>query len=317
MRVFSVPGKTFLVGEYLALKGGPSILLSTGPRFRLNLNMTRKTGGKADGVAELGWPLPFASLSPAGRYVDLHRGHFNDVAIHFDDPHCGKGGLGASSAQFAMLYAHANGIAAVEDPASFGWSHLLRDYRVVAWNGEGMPPSGADVVSQMCGGITWFDGSEFKARRLDWAFRDLEFTLFRTGFKLATHEHLRSPRAGQAAPHEALRAAVQEATKAFETGNDSRLIEAITESGDALEASGLVAEGTREILRGLKGTGFVRAAKGCGAMGADVVLVLHDRDQTEPLRAWCAERRGLDICGLEICGSLATLASGLRMDVSG
>jgi len=330
-RVFSVPGKTFLIGEYLALKGGPSILLSTEPRFRLSVTDEGEGEGESEGeieggaeAADLAQRLPFAPLSPAGRYFDLHREHdreddrerdqerFNGGAIRFEDPHGGKGGLGASSAQFAMLYAYANGIASVKDPASFGWSDLLRDYRAVAWNGEGTPPSGADVVSQMCGGITWFDGSEFKARWLDWAFRDLEFTLFRTGFKLATHEHLQSPRAGQAAPHEALRAVVREATNSFETGNNSRLVEAITECGDVLEASGLVAEGTREILRDLKSTGFIRAAKGCGAMGADVVLALHDRDQAASLRAWCAEHRGR-----EICGSLATLAEGLRMDVSG
>lgn len=31
----SAPSKTFLVGEYAVLRGGPALLLNTSPRFRL------------------------------------------------------------------------------------------------------------------------------------------------------------------------------------------------------------------------------------------------------------------------------------------
>ena len=35
--LLSAPGKTFLVGEYVALAGGPSIVLATEPRFELRV----------------------------------------------------------------------------------------------------------------------------------------------------------------------------------------------------------------------------------------------------------------------------------------
>jgi hypothetical protein len=209
----SVPGKTFLVGEYLALVGGPSLLLSTGPRFSLTV--------EADERADL-HPGPFHSLSPAGKYLTRHQRDLSRFDFKFSDPHLGRGGLGASSAQWVLLHAFRRGLheallneqSGSLDPASVEWSALLDEYRNCAWTGEGAAPSGADVVSQITGGITLFDGREFQVRRLTWGFPSLSFTLVRTGEKLATHDHLKRP---QAAPHEALRFCVHEATTAFET----------------------------------------------------------------------------------------------------
>jgi mevalonate kinase len=295
--ILSVPGKTFLVGEYLALVGGPSILLSTGPRFSLHV--------QADEAADLR-PGPFHAQSPAGKYLVRHQRDLSRFQFEFSDPHAGKGGLGASSAQWVLLHALRKGIYQGElpiRPEEIDWSALLDEYRTCAWSGEGAAPSGADVVSQLCGGVTLYDGREFKARRLDWSFSSLSFTLVRTGEKLATHEHLKGP---QAAPHEALRACVSEARTAFESSDESRLVRAVGQYAEALAESGRVAPATLKLLADIRTQSeWALAAKGCGAMGADVILILHDASSAGAAKAWASGR------GLEVCGGLADLEAGL------
>lgn len=293
----SVPGKTFLVGEYLALAGGPSLMLATAPRFQLFVS------------SQANWPPRnkgslFNPMSPAGLYLTARARSVWNLRMAFDDPHHGRGGLGASSAQFALLYALVNGLNDL-DISSFEWTPLLAEYRKMSWNGEGLAPSGADLVTQFCGGVTSFDGRRLHARRYEWSFPNLNFTLIRTGKKLATHEHLRQL---DSVPVQRLRRAVGLATEAFEEKNESRLVEAVLKAADALESSGLTAPSTRGILDELRaGSGLVLAAKGCGAMGADVILAIHDRTQAASLTTWCESR------GLEICGRQSDLADGFRV----
>ncbi len=297
-KVLSAPGKTFLIGEYLALVGGPSILVTTKPRFALTAELVNSFDEGPIPALIREASHPFAPLSPAGKFLARNERDFRDYKISFQDPHLGAGGLGASSAQWALVYALKNGL-------SHDWSSLLEEYRQCAWSGEGVAPSGADVVAQFCGGVTWFDGREFKARRLEWGFPQLSFTLLRTGSKLATHEHLKRH---QAAPQDVLRASVGEATTAFETNDEDLLTGAVARFASALVESGRTASHTLEILSALKRESWVRTAKGCGAMGADVVLVLHDRSATTACESWARES------GLEICGGLNHLDLGIRFE---
>lgn len=305
----SVPGKTFLVGEYLALSGGPSILLTTAPLFRLHVvrgavSPSVATGLDPESVAEIQSFTGFHPLSPAGKYLARHVQWAQQFSFSFDDPHLGRGGLGASSAQFALLYALRNEITRV-DTKAISWSRLLEDYRDVAWHGEGVPPSGADVVAQLSGGVIWWDGRALEAKHLEWCFPNLVFTLVRTGAKLATHEHLKQKKE---IPHEKLQNLVARATEAFARSDESLLIQAVQEYGITLAEAGLVAEGTQNLLsRWRERCSAIVAAKGCGAMGADVILLLHaanvSREVEELAREW----------GLEVCGRFADLAPGLQV----
>jgi mevalonate kinase len=284
--ILSCPAKTFLIGEYVALDGGPSLLLSTGPRFQL----TVRSGDAA--------ALPWHPASPAGVLADKHEEELKGWTFDFLDPYHGRGGLGASSAQFVLLYAFLNDFTAPLDLRA-----LLRDYRACAWNGEGTPPSGADVIAQVTGGVTYFDGLTFTAERLAWPFPEIGFTLIRTGVKLATHEHLRE---GTLAPHSTLRTIVIEARKAFDSGDEMRLIEAVNACALVLRQSGLTAPATTDLLDQMRDNHEIFwASKGCGAMGADIILVLHPRAQTDAVASWAKGR------GLEICGTVDSLTSGL------
>ncbi|RYZ82339.1 MAG: hypothetical protein EOP04_22235, partial [Proteobacteria bacterium] len=146
--------------------GGPSVLVSTKPRFVLTAEFLQEGDESSS---------PFAPASPAGKFLARHERDFRGYRLHFDDPHQGAGGLGASSAQWALLYALKYGVHDQPD-----WAAMLEEYRQCAWNGEGVAPSGADVVSQIHGGITCFDGREFQAQSLQWNFPNLSFTLVRT-----------------------------------------------------------------------------------------------------------------------------------------
>lgn len=286
MKVLSAPGKTFFVGEYLALVGGPSILVATKPRFQLSATPSANTES------------PFAPLSPAGKFLTRHKRDLENYQIHFEDPHSGAGGLGASSAQFAMLYALKFGL-------SKDWASILEEYRQCAWSGEGAAPSGADVVAQIHGGLTWFEGREFSARELSWDFPSLSYSLIHTKTKLATHEHLKKH---QPAPQEAMRDCVQQATRAFETRDEKVLIESVTRYATALKESGRTAEHTSILLNKLNREPWVLAAKGCGAMGSDVILVLHDLAGAKLTESWAASE------GLPICGGLDAMDTGLRFE---
>ena len=93
---------------------------------------------------------------------------------------------------------------------------------------------------------------------------------FARGVKLATHEHLKRH---QAAPQDILRACVGEAREAFASRNEDLLVAAVSRYASALFDTGRTAPHTVAILEKLLSEPWVRAAKGCGAMGADVVLI--------------------------------------------
>ena len=71
-------------------------------------------------------------------------------------------------------------------------SELLSKYVSLAWNGQGSPPSGADLIAQRHGGLCFYHKAARKLEVLAWPFSDLSFGLIHTGNKLATHAHLQT-----------------------------------------------------------------------------------------------------------------------------
>ncbi len=91
--VFSIPGKTFLAGEYLALYEGPTLVFLSQPYFELSVN---KGHGETAGIHK---------ESPAGLFIRKHQEYFANFDLKFIDPYSGRGGFGASTAQFLGCYA--------------------------------------------------------------------------------------------------------------------------------------------------------------------------------------------------------------------
>ncbi len=304
------------MGEYLALSGGPSLILCTAPRFELavqSLNENLRLQQK-----QVRQTRPFHAESPAGRLTRKLAPFGSEYQFTFRDPHGGLGGLGASTAQFALLWA-ASRFFSSENPnlSQFGsgdWKDLLDLYRECSWTGEGHPPSGADLVAQLSGHLVEWDARIGHACSSTWPFDDLSFTLVRTGNKVATHEHLQQKKEIK---EEILRPLVLEAKTAFQQGQSEKLCRAVAEYGRELTAFGLVSPETSRILGDLKlaNQGLdlgVRAAKGCGAMGADVIAVLHKvgpgagSAMNQRLQSW------LQAQGLHVCGARESLSPGLQ-----
>lgn len=279
--VFSIPGKTFLLGEYLALQGGPTLVALTKPNFEL---VVRRNHGASQGREAAIHPD-----SPAGKFISAHADYFSQFELEFKDPYQGKGGFGASTAQFLGVYSlwlykevHHQDMEKI-----FDVKHLLSSYNKVAWNGEGFAPSGADLVGQLKGSLTFFEKQNGLISIASWPFADLEFYLIHTGRKLATHEHLRSLQEFDASK---LEKSFSLAKTSFETHQSKLFVEAVNLYAQNLQALGFTCEPTLDLLKDIRKLSGVKAAKGCGALGADVLFVVVAKEQSLDLKKYCQEK---------------------------
>lgn len=244
--MISVPSKTFLMGEYGVLAGGPALVLNTEPRFELHHSAVPTQD--------------FHSSSPAGKLLTETGTKKN---FKFFDPHQGAGGVGASSAQFLALYREIKG-------ADWTYEDLLRDYKRLATCGKNQP-SGVDVLAQAVGSVAYIDVTKKIFEPLNWGFEDLSFILVKTGTKVPTHEHLSDLTISDFASFQEL---AQRGVESFIAKNTQGFLEAISLFQRELVNANLVAGSTLRLLEKWSSLEGVVAAKGCGAMGADVVLLL-------------------------------------------
>jgi mevalonate kinase len=294
VRSFSAPGKTFLLGEYLILEGGSAILAATGPRFVLTVDA---------GAAPFS---PFHPESPAGKLLISSFKKLNG-RIEFSDPHQGLGGLGASSAQFALCYAAIHGLKSIEYRSEH-WLALQREFRNLTKTSDERQPSGADLISQLAGGLILYNGTSNSVEKLNWGFPELTFTLVRTGQKVQTHRHLATE---FEVPRDEMQAEVAKACEALESKNEEKFIDAVNSYAEVLFESGLTASATVKLLaRMRKESELFLGLKGCGALGADVILAVHSKGNRPAVEKWLRTE------GLAICGSLESLSKGLHQDVS-
>jgi mevalonate kinase len=239
-----VPSKTFLLGEYLAMQGGPAIMALTSPCFSLNSKQR---------------------LHPdcmAARFWRDYQGRDCDWGL--TDPYHGKGGLGASSAEFVLAYKQ------IFPQSQQNPAHLREIFFKYVDENAKQKPSGYDVMAQMHQGLLCIQENHIEP--LTWSFEQLGFVLVHTGQKLKTHEHLFT---GQwTLDVEQLSQNVQKATHALKIQNDDLFVQSICDFHQALCESHLVATHSLDLLNQLRMNLPILASKGCGAMGADVMLLV-------------------------------------------
>jgi len=260
VKSFSFPSKTFLVGEYAVLDRGDvdALLLAHPPLFRSTYGVSGTS---------------FHPDSPAGLWLKEFPAK---VAIGFQDPHEGKGGFGGSGAEFLAAW-----FAGKEPPAN------ANERQTFAWNAwqssRRFPGSGADIFTQAFGvnrTSHFFLTVNFAQRTCDElpaCHTNGIFSLFHTGKKLATHEHMRPPTLPMAKLRELARSTVD----SFRRGDFTCLAQALQAYGNALASLGLLASHSADALRALEGHKHVLGSKGCGAMGSDVLLVAHTGSNLE------------------------------------
>lgn len=250
---FQIPAKTFLLGEYVALQGGPAIVLTTTPCFEISLTQQQTS--------------VIHPHSPAGRFWHAS-GIIGELSWY--DPYGGIGGLGASSAEFLGAYfaylSKTNQCLTEEALLDAYWSASLKA-------NQGIRPSGYDVLAQAQNGCVYLNRQVSENHVYEaWPFTDIAFVLLHTGQKLATHEHLKALQLTQAV--NLLSPIVDLGKEAFDTSNSALLIKAVKNYAKQLLTLDLVAAHTKAQLMTLSQNSDVLAIKGCGALGADVLLAL-------------------------------------------
>lgn len=280
---WSIPAKTFLLGEYAAIAGAPAMLLTTTPCFELSLSEQPGLHG-------------IHKESPAGRL--WMQQNDKDKGLQWDDPYQGVGGMGASSAQFIGTYL-ATQYLQKKIPKQ---ADLLQAYFQCAWLGEGVRPSGYDILAQSLRGCVYINKQQDDCQTFSWPFPDIAFLLLHTGQKLATHHHLQS----LVLPSQLHRLTdiVLRAKKAIETVNSEQMVEAVNAYHQQLTGMGWVAGHSLQSIASFKAQADILAAKGCGAMGSDVLLLL------VPIKREASIRHHLSTLGWNILATSADLYVG-------
>jgi mevalonate kinase len=279
----SAPSKTFLVGEYVALQGGPTLILTTAPRFSLHITAYRQHYHpfKAQGIT---------AASPAGQFLRQTADEWHGLGLNFYDPYHGIGGFGASTAQLVMVMAFAkwrkryqlSTLQIAYDPET-----MVQNYQKLTWKGEGVAPSGADFIAQWHGNICLFHRQAKQLLQFEWPFPDIQWVLIHTGQKLVTHHHLCHLPSVDTVPLATLAA---QANQSLQTANAQEFVAAVQAYGDALQQQQLVTPFSKQLLTQLQQRPEVLAAKGCGAMGADVVLALIIKNQRHDFENWLRQQ---------------------------
>ncbi len=283
--VLSVGGKTFIAGEYLALDGGPCLLATTAPRFELHVEMKDPS--------EINESI-FHPDSPAGKLWSLNQNFLNQFKLKFVDPYQ-SGGFGASTAQFVLLYSliHAS---------SLNWQQAINQYRELAKSDQGFPPSGADLAAMIKGHLCFFEREKWHLEAVSWPFGDKDFLIVKTNAKLATHDHLKEL---QSFNGEALRVSMQLIRRGLAENSFETFILGLRNFREKILALGLTAQGTQKWVKELESHPEVIFAKGCGAMGMDVLFLLFEK--RNKLRV----HEIVTMMGLEAKAGLSDLTQGL------
>lgn len=286
---FSAPSKTFLVGEYAVLNGGPALVLCTEPRF----SFTASAGaGQVTGISE---------ASPAGLWLKQNQSLWADWDLNFSDPHGGAGGFGASGAQFLFAHALTTLLSATVKRAVEGMDleSILKDFKTVS-GGAG---SGVDMIAQATGRVARVLQREGDS--LAWPYPDLDFAIVRTGQKVATHTHLSEitfeSLDGLAAPAVA-------AVESFGTRSSGDFVVELREFSLGLRSLGL--QVCEPLLKEIEREPWCVGAKGCGALGADTILVLFAPSDLSLVKDYFANRQ------LNCVATSNDLSSALEMNWS-
>jgi mevalonate kinase len=252
-----VPAKTFLAGEYLALKGLGALVFCSKPIYKFQVSK------KSQNVC------PFHPQSPAGKFWNSQQKFFQEWHIELTSK--ALKGFGSSTAEFIvvhMLWQLQNSIW-IEQERFIDIHQMLKDYQEVAKT-EKQTPSGADLVAQVCGGLTYFHKESGKIQTFSWPFQELSLLLLKTQVEVKTHEHLEQLQDFESAELEKI---FQDLHLALKKVDEDRFVKAFTAYGEELKRLGFWSPASQEFLKNLNLDG-VKAQKGCGAMGADVVAVI-------------------------------------------
>lgn len=242
---FFIPAKTFLVGEYSVLVGGDALGLATSPGFQVK--------------SSTDW-IQFHPQSAAGLMKQNFKLTLQDD-IKFP-------GFGKSTAEFIALWGQTHGRNLDQLEAAFQtYRNLFQSENKI------LKPSGADLVTQMLGGVAHFNSRAVnESQSLLWPFPELSFKIIATGLKQPTHEHIKNLDLEKLKDLPIYSNAVIEA---FKNKDLSEFLEQLNEWCKKLNEYSLTSPEALKIKAELEAIPNVILAKPCGALGIDVMLVFY------------------------------------------
>lgn len=264
-RNFSCGSKTFLVGEYAALAAGPALLVVTEPRIELrteemNLNSQPINPNQKQNLISYDLhPESFAAKLFANKKFRVHLSK-NKIPLN---------GLGVSTAEYLALWTIKNNL-----QSQIFTENDLNEYRHYTHLESEIKPSGYDLLVQNQGGVVCVG---FQNNHLDttqyprWPLKNVGFLLCYTHNKLATHSHLSS--FNQSHRLSELSVISSRTVNAFKRHDEDQFVNGVKSFNEKLIEFGLVDKNTETTIKNIiaENKQNILAAKGCGAMGADVI----------------------------------------------
>ena len=267
--VLSAPSKTFLVGEYGVLAGGPALILNTESRFELKVEKSNAVSFFAH------------EDSPAGQLWQHFSKAVEDkmgaLKFSFQDPWQEAGGMGRSGAEFLLLREW------LKQNSFVTKKSLIEDYKKFAKSG-----SGADVLAQACGQVALVESvAKGEAKTLKWPDWNLSFLVYKTGRKMKTHEHLEKANAKSSSTrtYKKLAEIAEGSVEAFRKKSLHTFLNSLTDFSTYQRKSELIDLENYYLLEKIMALPSVYFARGCGAMGFDTFLVFYQKDSEKTVRA--------------------------------
>jgi len=249
LRRLHIPSKTFLLGEYGVLFGGPIVVLTHAPFFQTSLNDKTRS---------------FHVDSPASILMK----EFNLVKnFDFEDPHVGGGGFGGSTAEV---------VASLKNRVNLSAKEVHQRYLSV-FSGKTLKPSGADLFAQ------WNESDEKKKRPklslfenaqadlVDWPFKDVSVLIYKRPKKLKTHDHLEDL-SKTPIDFKKLISIAKLGVNCLKD-KDMNFFNYVDEFSKEQKRLNLIDIEAFEEVEKIKKLSSVVSARACGAMGVDVVAV--------------------------------------------
>lgn len=365
MKILSVGSKTFLSGEYLAVTGGPALVVTTEPSFKLYVFSDPKNiKNQTENISVSIRPLSQAGFHPESPVGILLKKELptllltmqNQIHVGFWDPFQQDeqwknknilGGFGASSAEYFLikyllneLKTNANWIENknielnLEDRLKSEWLEWVKEYNQISG------ASGADLTAHYLGNISFFWKNKNIFKNISFQFKNIEILIFSTGIKLKTHDHLKqinktlktdtqltttkknsdllksynlkSYSEDMVQKTEPYQSIVLSMLSAIENSDEKLFIQSVQQSYCFLKSNGWLALSTENYLNQIKALDLnhqILASKGCGAMGADTILVVTN-SSAESLQSLISAIQSL---GLIFVASSKNISKGFQI----
>lgn len=274
----TMPAKTFVLGEYSVTGNGKAVVLLSEPCFEASFS-----AGSQPGLS-----------SPIEKFIGLYPKELSNVCCDFVDPYQGIGGFGSSSAEFLAWIKYCYHMKGEEFDIANGdhYKQALQDFIACSSSATGLRPSGADMIAQNSGGLAFVDLACSNITNITWPFKGVDICLAHTKNKVATHEHLAKIKSG--GDFSCLSRNVDRFKESLVSNCLDGVVGSINSSCTELDRLGFLHPRSKEIINSALKHDFCLAAKGCGAMGADVILFVYHSSFFEKMKKFL-NSEGLDL----------------------